>query len=188
MDAVNLAGKTPLHVACAWGQEQVVEAACMLGGVMLAELDIMWAKLYMQTNHICCEGTCGAGSVLQLHGASSKLYKSLRKALLQYSASIHAADQCQRLGRDSLSDLGKVFDLITQQCSKHYATEVSIGLTCQLNQSIVKYEDTEYTFHCAIEVETHLFMRPMRVEMCMQSFSWQLRRVQLFLVQSKALL
>jgi len=34
VDAVNLAGKTPLHVACAWGQEQVVEAACMLGGIM----------------------------------------------------------------------------------------------------------------------------------------------------------
>lgn len=26
VDAVNLAGKTPLHVACAWGQEPVVEA------------------------------------------------------------------------------------------------------------------------------------------------------------------
>ena len=25
VDGVNLAGKTPLHVACAWGQEQVVE-------------------------------------------------------------------------------------------------------------------------------------------------------------------
>lgn len=52
VDAVNLAGKTPLHVACAWGQEQVVEAACMLGGIMRAELDIMWAELYISKQTI----------------------------------------------------------------------------------------------------------------------------------------
>lgn len=47
VDAVNLAGKTPLHVACAWGQEQVVEAACMLGGILWAELGVMWAEFYV---------------------------------------------------------------------------------------------------------------------------------------------
>lgn len=66
MDAVNLAGKTALHVACAWGQEQVVEEPPSAG----AE-----ASLYMLVQ-----------STKDGHNGS--------EVLLQYSASIHSADQC----------------------------------------------------------------------------------------------
>ena len=127
----------------------------------------------------CWGASCGAGSVLQLHGASWKLYKSLRKALLQYSASIHAADQCQRLGKRFIvwpgqsiwSNHTTVFEAL-RDWSFYWADVSTKPKYCQ----VLAYR---ILFIAPFEVETHLFMRPMRVEMCMQSFSWQLRRVQL---------